>query len=51
MEEYQKQIGDRPPKTTYLVPEKYESPATSGIVPVKIEKGKKNTFNFELSTK
>jgi hypothetical protein len=51
MEEYQKQIGDRPQKITYLVPKKYENPATSGIVPVKIEKGKKNTFDFELSIK
>ncbi|MDR2170757.1 MAG: hypothetical protein LBP59_11495, partial [Planctomycetaceae bacterium] len=50
-DEYQKQIGDRPPKTTYIVPEKYGNVATSGIKPVKVEKGKKNVFDFNLSTK
>ncbi|MDR0609812.1 MAG: hypothetical protein LBG58_06860 [Planctomycetaceae bacterium] len=47
-EEYRKQIGNRPPKKTYLVPQKYENSTTSGISPVKIEKGKKNVFDFDL---
>ncbi|MDR2704447.1 MAG: hypothetical protein LBC02_01590 [Planctomycetaceae bacterium] len=50
-EEYQKQIGSRPPKTTYIVPKKYDNFADSGIAPVTIEKGKKNIFDFDLSTK
>jgi hypothetical protein len=51
LEEYQKQIGSRPPKTTYIVPKKYDNSVDSGIAPVKVEKGKKNVFNFDLSTK
>jgi hypothetical protein len=50
-EEYQKQIGDRQPKTTYLVPQKYADSTTSGISPVKVEKSKKNVFDFDLKTK
>jgi hypothetical protein len=50
-EEYQKQIGNRPPKTTYIVPEKYGNSAASGIAPVHVEKGKKNVFDFDLKTK
>jgi hypothetical protein len=50
-EEYQKQIGDRPPKTTYIVPEKYGNTTASGIAPVNVEKGKKNVFDFDLKTK
>jgi hypothetical protein len=50
-EEYQKQIGNRKPKTTYIVPEKYKNPTTSGIMTVKVEKGKKNVFDFDLKTK
>jgi hypothetical protein len=50
-EEYQKQIGNRQPKTTYIVPKKYGNSATSGISPVKVEKSKKNVFDFDLKTK
>ncbi|MDR1484911.1 MAG: carboxypeptidase-like regulatory domain-containing protein [Planctomycetaceae bacterium] len=50
-EEYEKQIGNRMPKNIYIIPEKYTDTATSGITPVKVEKGKKNTFNFNLTTK
>ncbi|MDR1053432.1 MAG: hypothetical protein LBL39_04590, partial [Planctomycetaceae bacterium] len=50
-EEHQKQFANRQPKTTYIVPEKYENHLQSGISPVKIEKGKKNVFDFDLSTK
>ena len=40
-----------PPKPIYLIPQKYEDPKTSGIEPVKVEAGKTNTFEFELSSK
>jgi hypothetical protein len=50
-EEYQKQIGNRPPKTTYIVPQKYGNSTTSGISPVKVEESKKNVFDFDLKTK
>jgi hypothetical protein len=50
-EEYQKQIGNRPPKKTYIVPQKYGNSKTSDIPPVKVEKSKKNVFDFDLSTK
>jgi hypothetical protein len=49
-EEYKKQIGDRQPKTIYIIPEKYSYSETSGIEPVKVERGKKNIFNFNIST-
>lgn len=32
------------------IPQKYESPQTSGIEPVKIEKRKKNVLNFDLES-
>jgi hypothetical protein len=51
LEEYRKQFGDHRPKTTYIVPEKYDNSVTSGLAPVKVEKGKKNVFDFDLSTK
>jgi hypothetical protein len=50
-EEYKKQIGSRQPNVTHLIPEKYNNPSTSGINPVKVEKGKPNKFNFDLTTK
>ncbi|MDR2643959.1 MAG: hypothetical protein LBC74_14350 [Planctomycetaceae bacterium] len=48
-EEYKKQIGNRQPKTIHFIPEKYSCPEASGIEPVKVEKGKKNIFNFNIS--
>ncbi|MDR0869453.1 MAG: carboxypeptidase-like regulatory domain-containing protein [Planctomycetaceae bacterium] len=51
MDEYLKKFGDRQPKITYVVPQKYEDVKTSGIASVKVEKGEKNIFNFELTTK
>jgi hypothetical protein len=50
-EEYQKQFGNRSPKTIDIVPKKYGNSSTSGVSPVKVEKGKKNIFDFDLSTK
>ena len=38
-------------KVTHLIPEKYGNPKTCGVAPVKIEKGKTNVFDFNLSTK
>lgn len=37
-------------KPKHIVPEKYGNAKTSGIASVKVEKGGKNEFNFELST-
>ncbi|MDR1478638.1 MAG: carboxypeptidase-like regulatory domain-containing protein [Planctomycetaceae bacterium] len=39
------------PPLIHIIPEKYGSSQTSDIAPVKVEKGKENIFNFELSTK
>ncbi|MDR1493366.1 MAG: hypothetical protein LBT05_11690, partial [Planctomycetaceae bacterium] len=50
-EEYQKQIGDRPPKIIYLIPEKYNQAKTSGLKPVTVEQNGKNVFDFDLKTK
>ncbi|MDR1483829.1 MAG: Ig-like domain-containing protein [Planctomycetaceae bacterium] len=50
-EEYKEQIGNRQPKVIHLIPEKYSDPETSGIEQVKVEKGKKNIFNFNISTR
>jgi hypothetical protein len=50
-EEQQKKYGDKPPKIFYLIPEKYSNTKTCGINPVKVEKGKNNVFDFDLSTK
>jgi hypothetical protein len=36
---------------THLIPQKYGDPKISGIAPVKIERGKKNRFEFELQSK
>ena len=50
-EEAQRLYGNAPPKITHLIPERYGNAKTSGIEPVKVEKGKKNAFSFDLSTK
>ena len=50
-EEYEKKYGNRDPKETNLLPEKYSHAKTCGIDPVTVEKGKNNVFNFDLSTK
>ncbi|MDR2170127.1 MAG: carboxypeptidase-like regulatory domain-containing protein [Planctomycetaceae bacterium] len=39
------------PPLIYIIPERYGDIKTSGITPIKVEKGKKNHFNFDLSTK
>jgi len=51
MEEYAKKYGNQRPQTIYLIPEKYSSAAESGFAPVKVEKGKDNTFDFDIKTK
>ena len=38
------------PKIVQHIPVKYSNAQTSGFDPVKVEKGKKNEFTFELST-
>ena len=43
--------GGRPPKTFHLIPEKYGNVETCSMVPVKVEKGKSNVFDFDLSAK
>jgi len=39
------------PQVTHLIPEKYGNPRTCGVASVKVEKGKTNVFDFDLSTK
>ena len=41
----------RVPVITHHIPEKYGDRTTCGIAPVKVEKGKTNVFDFDLSTK
>ena len=41
----------RNPGMLHLLPVKYNDPKTCGFDPVTVEKGKKNHFEFELSTK
>ena len=47
-------IGQGPsamPTATYLIPQKYENPQTSGLEPVTVNSDKsKNKFTFELSS-
>lgn len=50
-EEQMKKYGNKPPKTTYIVPKKYSDMRTCGMEPVKVEKDKKNEFRFELTGK
>ena len=47
---YEDESGKLLPKPLYVVPQKYESPKTSGIEPVKVEAGKNQPFKFELKT-
>lgn len=49
-EELRKYRG-KPPKTFHIVPQKYSNVSTCGMDSVKVEKGKKNVFNFDLSIK
>lgn len=50
-EEEFKKYGNKPPKTIYHIPKKYSEPKNCGIEPVNIESGKKNVFDFELTSK
>ena len=49
-EEQWAKYGDTPAKVTHLIPEKYGVPKTCGIAPVKVEKGEKNLFDFDLKS-
>ena len=49
-EEEMAKYGGEPPKTIYLIPEKYGNVKTCGFDPVTVEKGKSNVFDFDLST-
>lgn len=51
MEEKIQKYGDRQPKRTFVISEKYANTETCGFEPVSVEKSKKNYFNFEISTK
>ena len=39
-----------PPPLVHLIPEKYSSRVTTDIAPVKVEKGKKNNFTFDMKS-
>lgn len=43
--------GYAPPKTIYLIPEKYGDVKSCGFEAVTVEKGKPNVFDFDISTK
>ncbi|MDR1054204.1 MAG: hypothetical protein LBL39_08510 [Planctomycetaceae bacterium] len=47
---FEESQAGKQPTETYLVPAKYDDTKTSGIAPVKIEKGGNNSFKFELKT-
>jgi hypothetical protein len=49
-EEEMKKYGGKPPKTIYLIPERYSDIKTCGVSSVKVEKGKPNIFDFDLSS-
>jgi len=36
--------------TVYIIPEKYDNKKTSGLEPVKVEKGGENVFNFDIKS-
>jgi len=50
-EDYKQRYGNQEPRTFYLIPQKYAHPQTCGMDIVTVEKGKKNHFEFNLSTK
>jgi len=50
-EEYAKKYGNRQPKMIHHLPTKYADPKTCGFLPITIEKGKKNHFEFDLTSK
>ena len=50
-EDYKQRYGNRIPQTFHLIPQKYANPKTCGMDPVTVEEGKKNHFEFALSTK
>jgi hypothetical protein len=50
-EEEMKKYGSKPPQIIYLIPKRYSNTKTCGFSPVKVEKGKPNIFDFDLSSK
>lgn len=50
-EEARAKFGTGPRATIDLIPKKYSDTKTCGFEPVRIEKGKKNVFHFELQSK
>ena len=50
LEEHARLYGDTLPEVFHLIPQKYGDPKTCGIAPVRVEKGKKNHFDFELKS-
>ena len=50
-EESMEKYGGDPPKPKRMIPQKYETPKTSGIEPITVETDrKKNVFTFELTS-
>jgi len=43
--------GGGPAAPTYLIPQKFSDPKTTGFDPVEVKKSGKNTFSFNLETK
>ena len=51
MEEYNARFGGRQPEPVHIIPQKFESPSTSGIEPVTVDTDRrKNVFTFDLRT-
>ena len=50
-EEERRLYGGVPAQVFHRIPEKYGDVKTCGFDPVKVEKGKKNVFSFDLSSK
>ncbi|MDR1958382.1 MAG: carboxypeptidase-like regulatory domain-containing protein [Planctomycetaceae bacterium] len=48
---FEESLTGKQPNEIDLVPKKYGNAKTSGIAPVKVEKGGKNSFKFELKSK
>ena len=50
-DEFMKKYGNKQPETTYLVPQKYGSPQTSGVEPITVSTKKANNkFTFALTS-
>jgi hypothetical protein len=48
-EEFNRRFGNRQPEPTYVIPQRYESPQTSGIEPITVSTDRRqNVFTFDL---